>query len=148
MNPIRFALIACILFVLGGCSIFDGTGPSTTPEPKRLPDQREFGGDVLIPREMDIQKEASYVTQRGGIQVGLLRLYGRVDSKSLLRYFQNNMTAEGWRLVTRYQSPHSLLIFEKENRMAVIAVEDSTFQTFADVWVVPRNDSFDYEPKK
>lgn len=148
MNVSRVALFAVALFVFCGCSVFDGTGPSTTPEPKRLPDQREFGGDVLIPREMDIQKEASYVTQRGGTQAGLLRLYGRVDSKSLLRYFQNNMTAEGWRLVTRYQSPHSLLIFEKENRMAVIAVEDSTFQTFADVWVVPRNDHLDYEPKK
>jgi hypothetical protein len=32
--------------------------------------------------------------------------------------------------------------------MAVIAIEDADFQTFADVWVVPMNESIDNLPQK
>jgi hypothetical protein len=40
------------------------------------------------------------------------------------------------------------MVFEKENRLCLIAVEDSTFQTFADIWVVPRNETLDYSAPK
>jgi hypothetical protein len=51
-------------------------------------------------------------------------------------------------MVSQFQAPQSLMVFEKENRLCLIAVEDSTFQTFVDVWVVPRNESLDYSQAK
>jgi hypothetical protein len=120
------------LLMIVSCSMFDKGPVKPETAPKRLPDVREFD-DVLIPREMS---------------AGLLRLSGRVEANSLMRYFQNNMTNEGWRLVTHFRSPHSLMLFQKGNRMAIIAIEDADFQTFADVWVVPLNESIDSTPPK
>jgi hypothetical protein len=65
-----------------------------------------------------------------------------------MRYFQTNMANEGWRPVTHFRSTHSLMLFQKGNRMAIIAIEDADFQTFADVWVVPLNESIDSTPAK
>jgi hypothetical protein len=92
---------------------------------------------------MDIDKNASAVYRREGMTAGLLRMAGRVEINSLIRYFQNNMANEGWRLVSQFRSPHTLMLFQKGNRMAVIAIEDADFQTFADVWVIPLNESID-----
>jgi hypothetical protein len=123
------------------------TGKKSVADPKKLPDQKEFG-DVMIPRDMEIDKDASFVYTRSGLSAGLLRLSGKVESKSLLRYFQNNMANDGWRMISQFHAPQSLMVFEKENRVCVIAVEDASFQTFADVWVVPRNETLDYVPPK
>jgi hypothetical protein len=136
-----------LMSATGTAAANQATAKKSTDDPKKLPDLKEFG-DVMIPREMDIDKDASFITQRGGINVGLLRLSGRVESRSLMRYFQNNMGNDGWRMVSQFQAPQSLMVFEKENRLCLIAVEDSTFQTFVDVWVVPRNESLDYTPPK
>jgi hypothetical protein len=40
------------------------------------------------------------------------------------------------------------MIFQKGNRMAVIAIEDGDLETFADVWVVPMNETIDNMPPK
>jgi hypothetical protein len=135
------------LLMIVSCSMFDKGPVKPETAPKRLPDVREFD-DVLIPREMSIDKDGSAIYRREGMSAGLLRLSGRVEANSLMRYFQNNMTNEGWRLVTHFRSPHSLMLFQKGNRMAIIAIEDADFQTFADVWVVPLNESIDSTPPK
>ena len=139
--------LALSLALLSGCALFEKSPPK--PEPTRLPDQREFE-DVMVPRDMEIDKDASAVYRRDGMSLGILRMSGRVDGSSLLRYFQNNMSAEGWRQVSMLRAPQSLMVFQKANRMAVLAVDDSDMMaTYADLWVVPLNDTFDgLAPKK
>lgn len=149
---IRKMMVSCsalgmALLMIAACSMFEKGPVKPETAPKRLPDVREFD-DVLIPREMTIDKDGSAIYRREGMSAGLLRLSGRIEVNSLIRYFQNNMASEGWRLVTQFRSPHSLMLFQKGNRMAVIAVEDADFQTFADVWVVPLNESIDSMPVK
>jgi hypothetical protein len=147
-KPLLGLLALALSFaLLSGCALFEKSPPK--PEPARLPDQREFD-DVMIPRDMEIDKEASAVYRREGMSLGILRMSGRVDGSSLLRYFQNNMTAEGWRQVSMLRAPQSLMVFQKANRMAVLAVDDSDMMaTYADLWVVPLNESFDgLAPKK
>jgi hypothetical protein len=136
-----------VLLLAAGCSALDKGPVKQTESRKRLPDVREFE-DVLIPREMDIDKEASAIYRREGMAAGLLRMSGRIEMTSLMRYFQNNMANEGWRPISQFRSPHTLMLFQKANRMAVIAIEDADFQTFADVWVVPLNESIDSTPAK
>jgi len=135
------------LLMTASCTMFDKGPAKPETAQKRLPDVREFD-DVLIPREMDIAKESSMIYRREGMSAGLLRLSGRVEPASLMRYFQNNMANEGWRPISQFRSPQSLMIFQKGNRMAVIAIEDGDLETFADVWVVPMNETIDNLPPK
>jgi hypothetical protein len=139
--------VVLALLMIAACSMFEKGPAKPEKDQKRLPDVREFD-DVLIPREMDIDKDSSAIYRREGLSAGLLRLSGRVETSSLIRYFQNNMANEGWRPISQFRSPHSLMLFQKGNRMAVIAIEDADFQTFADVWVVPMNESIDNLPQK
>jgi len=139
--------VVLALLMIAACSMFEKGPAKPEKDQKRLPDVREFD-DVLIPREMDIDKDSSAIYRREGLSAGLLRLSGRVETSSLIRYFQNNMANEGWRPISQFRSPHSLMLFQKGNRMAVIALEDENFQTFADVWVVPMNESIDNLPPK
>ena len=141
------ATVGLALLMVASCSMFDKGPAKPETAQKQLPDVREFD-DVLIPREMDIDKDSSAIYRREGMSAGLLRLSGRVEMSSLMRYFQNNMANEGWRPISQFRSPHSLMLFQKGNRMAVIALEDENFQTFADVWVVPMNESIDNLPPK
>ncbi|MCU0590307.1 MAG: hypothetical protein MUC57_02400 [Desulfobacterales bacterium] len=136
-----------LLLMTASCAMFDKGPAKPETAQKRLPDVREFD-DVLIPREMDIAKESSMIYRREGMSAGLLRLSGRVEPASLMRYFQNNMANEGWRPISQFRSPQSLMIFQKGNRMAVIAIEDGDLETFADVWVVPMNETIDNLPPK
>ncbi|MCU0602753.1 MAG: hypothetical protein MUC33_08830 [Desulfobacterales bacterium] len=136
-----------LMSATGTAAANQATGKKSASDPKNLPDVKEFG-DVMIPREMDIDKDASFIYTRSGLNAGLLRLSGRVESKSLMRYFQTNMANEGWRMASQFHAPQSLMMFEKENRVCLILLEDATFQTFVDVWVVPRNETLDYAPPK
>jgi len=144
---VLLSALGMALLMVAACSMFDKGPAKPETAPKRLPDVREFD-DVLIPREMDIDKDSSAIYRREGMSAGLLRLSGRIEMSSLMRYFQNNMANEGWRPISQFRSPHSLMLFQKGNRMAVIAIEDAEFQTFADVWVVPMNESIDNLPQK
>ncbi len=139
--------VVLLLLMTASCAMFDKGPAKPETAQKRLPDVREFD-DVLIPREMDIAKESSMIYRREGMSAGLLRLSGRVEPASLMRYFQNNMANEGWRMISQFRSPQSLMIFQKGNRMAVIAIEDGDLETFADVWVVPMNETIDNLPPK
>lgn len=144
---ISLAIMGLALLALASCTLFDKGPARPESASKKLPDVREFE-DVLIPREMDIDKSSSAIYRREGMSVGLLRLFGRVETTSLMRYFQNNMANEGWRLISQFRSPQSLMLFQKGNRMAVIAIEDGDLDTFADVWVVPINESIEHLPPK
>jgi hypothetical protein len=139
--------VVLLLLMTASCAMFEKGPAKPETAQKRLPDVREFD-DVLIPREMDIAKESSMIYRREGMSAGLLRLSGRVEPASLMRYFQNNMANEGWRPISQFRSPQSLMIFQKGNRMAVIAIEDGDLETFADVWVVPMNETIDNLPPK
>lgn len=144
---VSLSIMGLALLTLASCTLFDKGPAKPEPVPKRLPDVREFD-DVLIPREMDIDKSSSAIYRREGMSAGLLRLAGRIETTSLMRYFQNNMANEGWRMISQFRSPQSLMLFQKGNRMAVIAIEDGDIETFADVWVVPLNESIDNLPPK
>jgi hypothetical protein len=143
---LRLLAVTLSVALVAGCALFE-KGPSR-PEPQRLPDQREFD-DIMIPRDMEIDKESSAVYRRDGMSLGILRMSGKVDGNALLRYFQNNMSNEGWRQVSLLRAPQSLMVFQKGNRMAVLALDDTEMlNTYADLWVVPLNDSFDAGPAK
>lgn len=133
------ALTLCALLIASCQSMDAGDTKKAAP---RLPDVREFD-DVLVPRDMEVNRDASFVYRGTSLPTGLLRLAGSVEATSLMRYFEVNMPKDGWKQVSRFRAPQSLLVFQKAERMCIIAIEDSTFRTFMDIWVVPLNDSVD-----
>jgi hypothetical protein len=142
---VRLMALALSLLLLSACALFDKGPPK--PEPQRLPDQREFD-DVMVPRDLDIDREASAIYRRDGASIGILRMSGRIDLSSLMRYFQNNLGNEGWRQLSVMRAPQSLMVFQKANRMAVIALSEDSLTTYTDIWVVPMNETFDGTPPK
>ncbi len=137
---VRMVVLGLVLAVAASCQTMERGGSKKAEFSKRLPDSREFE-DVLVPREMDIDKDASLIYRNEGMSSGLMRLSGRVETNSLMRFFENNMPKEGWQLLSKFRSPQSLMIFQKANRMCVLAIEDSDLRTFMDIWVVPLNES-------
>ena len=134
--------LAMILVVFAACQSMDKGDTKKVEAQKRLPDVREFE-DVLVPRDMLVDRDASFVYSGAGQPMGLLRMSGRVDAISLLRFFKTNLANDGWQMVSELRAPQSFLMYQKAKRMCVILIEDGTFQTFADIWVVPSNDSVD-----
>lgn len=139
---VAMATVGLAMLMVASCAMFEKGPAKPETASKKLPDVHEFG-DILIPREMDIDKESSVIQSRDGMNVGVLHFSGRVEQNSLIRYFQNNMANEGWRPIGQFRSPQSLMVFQKGRRMAVIAIEDSDFETFTEVWVVPMSESID-----
>jgi hypothetical protein len=138
----RFMGLIALAAALTACAYFEKDPAAKPAAQKKLPDNYEFE-DVLVPREIDLDKEASFVYRAEGLKAGLLRFAGRVEMNSLMRFFANNMPKDGWRMVSQFRSPQSLMLFQKGNRMCVIAIEDADFRTFTDIWVVPLNESLD-----
>jgi hypothetical protein len=141
-NVGKLIALAMILMVLSACQSMDKGDTKKVEAQKRLPDVREFE-DVLVPRDMNVDRDASFVYNGAGQPLGLLRMSGRVDAISLMRFFKTNLTNDGWQMVSELRAPQSFLMYQKAKRMCVILIEDGTFQTFADIWVVPANDSVD-----
>ena len=138
----RLITLAMIVMVLAACQSMDKGDTKKVEAQKRLPDVREFE-DVLVPRDMLIDRDASFVYSGAGLPMGLLRMSGRVDANSFIRFFKTNMPNDGWQMVSELRAPQSFLMYQKAKRTCVILIEDGTFQTFADIWVVPSNDSVD-----
>ena len=100
------------------------------------PIYREFG-DVLVPNEMDFVPDSSFVYSTSGLAVGVMTIKGRVDTDSLILFFQNNMAKDNWKMVSYFKSPKSIMLFRKETRWSVIHITEETFYTYAEIWVAP-----------
>lgn len=94
-------------------------------------------GDVMLPRELKVEKGDSFVMSNGGMTSGVLVLKGNVDSGSLISFFKNRMPADGWRQMGSFSSARSIMLFEKQNRWCVILIADGTFSTRVEIWVEP-----------
>jgi len=98
-------------------------------------------GDVLIPGELKMDKKSSLVIQSPGFSTGLIVLKGRVNVKSLIDFFENNMAKDNWKLACSLKSPRSVMVFEKENRRCVINILEKEFNmTYVEIWVAPTID--------
>jgi hypothetical protein len=67
----------------------------------------------------------------------VLSLEGRVDSTSLIAFFESNMAKDNWQAVSSFKSPRSILMFRKESRWCVINITEKTLGTYVEIWVAP-----------
>ena len=95
--------------------------------------------DILVPGELKLNRRLSSVVQTETIGAGVLSLAGKIDTKSLIEFFKNNMAKDNWRSVSGFEGNRSLLLFEKGNRWCVISLAGDGYGTRVDIWVTPKD---------
>ena len=150
LRQIRTALtfigIITVFFVLiNGCAnskFSKNNSKSSTKEQKAKgnhPLYRDFG-DVLVPSELKINKELTFVFETSGFTAGVNAYKGRVKVHSLIKFFKSSMVKDNWRTLGIFKSsPLSIMLFQKENRSCMIKIIEG-FNTSVEIWVAPRID--------
>ncbi len=94
--------------------------------------------DVLIPGELKLEREASFIYQTVGLTAGVLVFSGRVELNSLIDFFKNNMTKDNWQIISSIKSERNMMLFKKEKRWCVVSIkEKKLFDTETEIWVAP-----------
>jgi hypothetical protein len=133
-----FALIASVsLIFIAGCAEMSGGRdgfPGQTRNREKLPAYHDFN-DVLIPPGYKLDKKSTFVFQTPGFSAGVLVFRGKIRLSPLIRFFNENMGEDNWRLISSFKSPRTLLIYNKENRWCVINI--STGDSKVEIWLAP-----------
>lgn len=141
--------VAAVLLAATGCSTLDSKDQSDSAsastavsavQPENSHIYLDFG-DVMLPRELKVDKKESFVMNTAGMTSGVLVMTGGVDANSLVGFFESKMPVDGWTKVGSFRSARSMLLFEKSTRWCVIAITDGNFSTKVEIWVAPTNNS-------
>jgi hypothetical protein len=132
--------LAMVLVLGAGCSMFGGKkkGGTTPKAAAPKPVYYDFN-DVLIPAELKVDREASFVYSASGLTAGVLVFNGRVDLNSLIRFFEHNMAKDNWSAVSSFKSARTILLFKKAGRWCVININEGKWAAEVEVWVAPTN---------
>lgn len=136
-------LVAGALLLMAGCSVVKGTETAPAPGTAAAMARSDKGpvyydfGDVLLPRELTINKEDSFVFSTPNMTAGVLSLSGRVEVNSLITFFENKMPADGWHMISAFKAPHTMMLFKKQTRWCVISITEGQLSTTAQIWVSP-----------
>jgi len=93
--------------------------------------------DVSIPKEFELKKEKSYVFHTSEFTAGLLTFSGRVETYSIISFFINKMSEDGWRFLSSFKSPKNIMLFNKGNKYCVITIIGKTLTTDLEIFVTP-----------
>jgi hypothetical protein len=80
--------------------------------------------DILIPNGMEHTADEDFSFDTQQFKAGIQIFQGRVVFDDLINFFLNNMVKDGWRKVSAVRSKKSILIFEKNNKAAIIELTD------------------------
>jgi len=137
------AIMAVFLLFITGCagsglkhkesspsqaSVKENSGP--------VPLYYDFG-DILVPKELKLQKKLSFVYAASGRVLGVLSFKANVEVSSLIKFFETSMAEDNWKLISSFRSPRSLLLFRKKNASCMINITEHTFKTVVEIWVAP-----------
>lgn len=141
MQRVAVGLIMIALITAGGCSSLSKKDKAATAPSARsssaVPALYYDFGDVLVPKELKVDKKSSFIYQSGGFSAGVLVLKGRIDSSSLISFFEKNMVQDNWQLMSSFKSDRTMLLFQKTHRWCVMNINDETFNTVVEIWVAP-----------
>ena len=136
-----FGITVLLLLVVACSSTPQATDGSDATEPndQKTPVYYDFG-DVLIPRELEMDVTSSFVYRTSGFTAGILTFKSKAELSSMVAFFENNMAKDNWQAVGTFKSPRTLLLFQKENRWCVINITDNRWDTLVEIWVAPFSD--------
>jgi hypothetical protein len=150
---VMVAALGCLIGVTGCAGMFSDTpkaetqtaamtpAPAAEPAPnvrKTTAVYHEFE-DVLFPVELTVLQDKSMIVSTPGFTSGILMLKGRVERRSLINFFNNNMLKDNWGMVSQIASPNmAILVFEKPMKSAVISIKSEHIFTYVEVGVAAR----------
>ena len=136
-------MLAVFLMMFYGCAGTsvgkDSAADKPTSATSKASGQNQYYDfpDVLIPGELKVKPKKSSIYTTPGFVAGLLVFKGRYDGSSLGAFFENNMAKDNWQPKATIKFNPMILIFEKENRVCVIRIEEGSFDTKVEVWMAP-----------
>jgi hypothetical protein len=137
------ALLLAAMLMVSGCSALKSKKGATTPaaaatvQPAQAKTMYLDFGDVLLPKELTVDKDNSFVFSTAGLTAGVLSLKGRVEANSLITFFGNRMPEDGWQMISSIKAGRSMLLFKKQARWCVIGIEEGNMSTQVQIWVAP-----------
>ncbi|MFB0507513.1 MAG: hypothetical protein ACETWT_12345 [Thermodesulfobacteriota bacterium] len=142
MKGNRLAVVS--LFVLVGLAVVTGCSRLgwERKTPKEVPQVGEQARyyhfqDVLIPHELKLEMDKSFIYETTSVKAGRLVFSGRVEVYSLSNFFTNNMEKDGWRLVNKFGFKDVVLNFTKPDKNCTVNIYDRPINTIVEVWVGP-----------
>jgi len=126
------------LAVVTGCSRL-GWERKTPKEVPPVGEQARYYHfqDVLIPHELKLEMDKSFIYETTSVKAGRLVFSGRVEVYSLSNFFTNNMEKDGWRLVNKFGFKDVVLNFTKPDKNCTVNIYDRAINTIVEVWVGP-----------
>jgi len=141
MWPVVLGLIIAMIISIGGCSsLTKKDNKATAPSEKSstgVPALYYDFGDVLVPKELKVDKKSSFIYQTEGFSAGVLVLNGRIETSSLISFFEKNMAKDNWHMLSSFKSERTMLLFQKAHRWCVMNITDERFSTYVEIWVAP-----------
>ena len=138
-----FMILVAALFLFSGCSALKSkktapqsgsAGQPATAKPKAI--YYDFG-DVLLPSELKVDKDDSFVFHTPGLTAGVLSLKGHVEISSLINFFENKMPVDGWQAISSFKAPRTMMLYKKQTRWCVISITEGQLNTRVEIWVAP-----------
>lgn len=115
-----------------------GTSPKVSAK-TAMPNARYYDfEDVQIPNELSLNSDRSKIFQTTTVTAGVLSFDGNVEINSLIAFFKGAMAKDNWQMKGSFKLPPKYaLLFEKKNKRAIATIEESTFSTKVDIWMIP-----------
>ncbi len=135
----RLVLAVLALFLVSNlfaCTMFTKKEGASSAAKTSRASYYEFE-DVLVPSEMKLDKKDSFIYTTSRFKAGVLTFTGRVEPDSLTAFFQNNMTKDGWRLISTFKFRETTLVFLKDERAAVVTIQEGLYNSKLQVRVGP-----------
>ncbi|EMG38489.1 hypothetical protein PCS_00787 [Desulfocurvibacter africanus PCS] len=135
----HFRLLSCLMGLMllatscAGMRSTGSTGGSEIPPPEQSPDTYQSThhyydfDDVLVPKDLKLDVDGSFVFETPQFKTGNLTFNGRVESFSVVDFFNSNLTKDGWRKHSSYKGKKSILVYEKPGKSCYISVLDESF---------------------
>ena len=123
---------------IAGCASTSNSGPGAPGGggSQMRPTAYDFP-DILIPNELELVSGSSYVFQGPKTKAGLLVFKGRVDTKSVIDFFQTSMPRESWKFKGGFRYKRSVLVFEKPEKICLINIHEDLYYTYVEVYLTP-----------
>ena len=130
--------IVLFIFLISGCAtVNEGDEGAGAQDTGFAPPIYFDFGDVQLPKELKVDKKSSFVYRTEGFSAGALVLEGRVERYSLISFFESSMATEGWKFISSFNSPRTIMLFQKESRWCMINITDGKLTTLVEIWVAP-----------
>lgn len=151
----RLAILTCAgLFFLAGCLPMDGDQGATdsghAPAANSTATANVVGSepyspadfrDLMIPGELEWQRDKSVSINTDSFTGGVLNFAGRVEVNSLTEFFINAMKKEGWTVIGSVKSENVLLAFVKEKASCLIKIDEggTLGKTEVNIYITHKN---------